>query len=52
MLAKGGGDCNALARRPFRRRAIGLARAAFVCLFACFTATNLYVRAGESHRAR
>ncbi|HUK58856.1 MAG TPA: MHYT domain-containing protein [Stellaceae bacterium] len=29
-----------------------VALAAFVCLFACFTATNLYVRAEESHRAR
>ncbi len=29
-----------------------VALAAFVCLFACFSATNLYARAEESHRAR
>ena len=29
-----------------------VALAAFVCLFACFTATNLYARAEETHRAR
>jgi NO-binding membrane sensor protein with MHYT domain/anti-sigma regulatory factor (Ser/Thr protein kinase) len=29
-----------------------VALAAFVCLFACFTATSLYVRAEESHRTR